>query len=424
MSMHTYVGARYVPRFMGTYDPTQQYEALDVVDNGSGTSYIARKIVPAGTPLTDTDHWFVYGASSGAIIQLQNDMIQAQNDITGLQGDVATLDRKFERNLLVIGNSYVSYGCADKLKSVFNNAYQRVRGGVGFIPYTGETDDLEDVLDDAIADASIPKTKITDVIVISAMGDTRACNEATTYSQYKTDLETAISSFMTKVKSNFTNAKFIGLSFAETRDQAYFSNNKYDNLWKVHKAFKELAPKHDMHYYGWSGFNTLMNSTYLQADHYHPSTAGAEMIGQFILDAYFGHVEYNSIQSNLSSTFVVKYTADTTTTALVRFTPDEVQFSIRRWSFTPSAALTLGANDDFIKFNQLPIPIPAPIQADTLFTILVDRTGQYYDFLILDILPDTHGIAELKTQFAPRQTTAPTNNYMYAPQYNNFKYII
>ena len=88
MSVHTYVGARYVPRFTGTYDITQQYEALDVVDNGSGTSYIARKTVPAGTPLTDTEFWFVYGASSGAIIQLQNDMITAQNDITGLQGDM------------------------------------------------------------------------------------------------------------------------------------------------------------------------------------------------------------------------------------------------------------------------------------------------------------------------------------------------
>ena len=41
MSMHTYIGARYVPKFVGTYDVTQSYDALDVVDNGSGTSYIS-----------------------------------------------------------------------------------------------------------------------------------------------------------------------------------------------------------------------------------------------------------------------------------------------------------------------------------------------------------------------------------------------
>lgn len=70
--MRQYIGARYVPRFLGTYDNTQAYEALDVVDNGMGTSYIAKKPTPANTPLTDTDYWFVYGASSGAIINLQN----------------------------------------------------------------------------------------------------------------------------------------------------------------------------------------------------------------------------------------------------------------------------------------------------------------------------------------------------------------
>ena len=67
-----YIGARYVPRFVGTYDPTQSYEALDVVDNGSGTSYIAKIPTPANTPLTDTDHWFLYGSSSGAIVNLQH----------------------------------------------------------------------------------------------------------------------------------------------------------------------------------------------------------------------------------------------------------------------------------------------------------------------------------------------------------------
>lgn len=70
--MGQYIGARYVPKFMGLYDATQVYENLCVVDNGLGTSYISRKPTPAGTPLTDTNFWAVYGASSGAIINLQN----------------------------------------------------------------------------------------------------------------------------------------------------------------------------------------------------------------------------------------------------------------------------------------------------------------------------------------------------------------
>lgn len=72
MAVKQYIGARYVPKFLGNYDPTQEYEALDVVDNGAGTSYIATKIVPPGTPLTNSDYWFLYGSSSGAIIHLQD----------------------------------------------------------------------------------------------------------------------------------------------------------------------------------------------------------------------------------------------------------------------------------------------------------------------------------------------------------------
>ena len=77
-----YIGARYVPKFMGTYDNTQEYEALCVVDNGSGTSYITKIPTPAGTPLTDSTYWAIYGIANGAIINLQNqiDEINAEYD--------------------------------------------------------------------------------------------------------------------------------------------------------------------------------------------------------------------------------------------------------------------------------------------------------------------------------------------------------
>ena len=71
--MSNYIGARYVPKFIDDpYDPTQAYEALCVVDNGFGTSYISGIPVPPGIPLTNTNYWHIYGASSGAVINLQN----------------------------------------------------------------------------------------------------------------------------------------------------------------------------------------------------------------------------------------------------------------------------------------------------------------------------------------------------------------
>lgn len=83
-----YIGARYTPRFIGTFDVTQAYEALDVVDNGAGTTYIARVPVPPSTPLTNTDYWLVYGSSSGAILDLQTRVGSLESDVPVIQSSI------------------------------------------------------------------------------------------------------------------------------------------------------------------------------------------------------------------------------------------------------------------------------------------------------------------------------------------------
>lgn len=176
-----YIGARYVPKFMGLYDNTQVYEALCVVDNGLGTSYISKVPTPAGTPLTDTDHWAIYGASSGAIINLQNQIddmkdgdvsgslqnqINAINNISipGIENDIGdmddltetdlvtainnikantaktgwSLDAMAEKTVILIGDSWgVTNGSSinnwcDLLEPYFYKAYKAAQGGYSF----------------------------------------------------------------------------------------------------------------------------------------------------------------------------------------------------------------------------------------------------------------------------------------------------
>lgn len=109
-----YIGARYVPRFMGTYDNTQAYEALDVVDNGLGTSYISKVPTPPNTPLTDTDYWALYGASNGAIVNLQNQIDTINNitipgivsDVNDLATEIATYcESLINKKIYIIGDS-------------------------------------------------------------------------------------------------------------------------------------------------------------------------------------------------------------------------------------------------------------------------------------------------------------------------------
>lgn len=176
MAIRQYIGARYVPRFVGTYDPTQIYEALDVVDNGSGTSYIARKTVPAGTPLTDSSFWFVYGAASGAIIQLQNDMIQAQNDIGTLQTDVGRLtDRKF----VFIGDSYgetyidsgvTIHGWLEKIGNVMGLSASQISSDSFAVSGYGFYGDGTKTFYSKIV-AMTPDNDVTDVVIIGGTND-------------------------------------------------------------------------------------------------------------------------------------------------------------------------------------------------------------------------------------------------------------
>ena len=119
MAVRTYIGARYVPRFLGTYDATTIYDALDVVDNGMGTSYIAKKTVPAGTPLTDSDYWAIYGSTSAAILALQSRMDDAENDIDALQDSSANLGLKSVKDFGATGDGSTddSQAFADALAS-------------------------------------------------------------------------------------------------------------------------------------------------------------------------------------------------------------------------------------------------------------------------------------------------------------------
>lgn len=56
MALKKFIGARYAPEFAGVWSNTKQYAALSVV-YADNRSYVSRKTVPAGTPITNTEFW-------------------------------------------------------------------------------------------------------------------------------------------------------------------------------------------------------------------------------------------------------------------------------------------------------------------------------------------------------------------------------
>ena len=262
MSMHTYIGARYVPKFVGTYDPTQQYDALEVVDNGSGTTYIARKTVPAGTPLNNTDYWFVYGASSGAIISLQN-------QVNALITDV---DKLKTTKYVFIGDSYGNgsgnnNGWIDKLVVMLglsnDDYYASAVGGAGFAPSGNQYITHLQTLASGMTNEE--KDSITDVVVLGGANDS---------GHSVSDMAAYINAFVSASNTEFPNAKIhigmcagnfatntIGIQHPRTLD-GYLAGSGYSYINNIEYVF------HDRSLIG--------------ADHIHPTDPGYERLANFV----------------------------------------------------------------------------------------------------------------------------------------------
>lgn len=76
-----YIGARYVPIFLGDWSENANYEALSIVKYNN-SSWISKKYVPAGIIPTESEFWSETGNYNGAINEIQKD-IKELKDKTG-----------------------------------------------------------------------------------------------------------------------------------------------------------------------------------------------------------------------------------------------------------------------------------------------------------------------------------------------------
>ena len=299
--MRQYIGARYVPRFTGLYDVTQEYEALDVVDNGSGTSYIAKKPTPAGTPLTDTNYWFLYGSTSGAIVDLQqqiNDMndgtvpgsLQSQinsnaSDIQNLTDEVELIEGGIT---VTVADSYGTvttpnwgYYLASAMGIDNANFVNLAQSGAGF--YNGEFLNLitPGVNPNSIP-ASIDRTKVTRIIVAGGFNDRNF------------DPESGISAFMNYAKTQYPNAKvyigFIGWSFNEYYVSAFAQNVAFIKYTQCAKygAIYLNGSEDIMHNRSFFVAETPAPELSEQYSYVHPNANGCQAIGLYLANAIRG----------------------------------------------------------------------------------------------------------------------------------------
>lgn len=103
MSLHQYIGARYVPYYyQNSLDPTSTewepnvtYEALTVVTLPNQHSYISKKTVPdtIGSPALNAEYWLDQGSRDAYINSLQSQIDTINNtDLPAIDGRLDTLE--------------------------------------------------------------------------------------------------------------------------------------------------------------------------------------------------------------------------------------------------------------------------------------------------------------------------------------------
>lgn len=95
MTVREYIGARYVPLFMGEWDNTSTYEPLSIVQY-QGNSYTSRQYVPTGIEITNTAYWAETGNYNAQVEQYRTEVLEYSGQIQGISDNVAEHSRQIQ----------------------------------------------------------------------------------------------------------------------------------------------------------------------------------------------------------------------------------------------------------------------------------------------------------------------------------------
>ena len=302
--MRQYIGARYVPKFEGTWANNRTYEALCVVSY-NGDTYTSKKPVPVGIVPTDTTYWALTGAYNTQIADLTE-----------------KVDRIVDRKFIFVGDSYGDqsgewpYIVKGSLKIPDANFNNLCVTDTGFVDY-GNGKYL-----DQLTGFTGDKTSITDIVIAGGLNDSRYA----TYAAAEAALGPAMQDVKDYIDNNYPNAHvwiaFIGSCLY---DSTYYSTVPLANR-KITKYMYEISGMQRNWTLIGGADDAIHNSTSnFNADGIHPSAIGSVRIGQAIATVLRGGVynnyyppiaANNGFATGFGGTFSVSYEVNGNETVL------------------------------------------------------------------------------------------------------------
>lgn len=118
---NTYIGARYVPLIMGSYDATQAYEPLSIVLY-EGASYTSKQAVPAGVAPTQAEYWALTGNYNAQVEQYRTEVNEYKQQVTDA---VQTVEEELEAQTQAFEGKISEYNeNATEKTTAFNTNYE------------------------------------------------------------------------------------------------------------------------------------------------------------------------------------------------------------------------------------------------------------------------------------------------------------
>lgn len=232
----------------------------------------------AGTP-TQYYGFPTYADSDAVDLTAQYNTAVTKIDSELHQMDVV-LDNRNKRFCVYFGNSYSAGtegipGLYARTKDLYDESKAYLGSGSGFLDVaTSQGPSFVTLAAQAAADDSIDHSRVTDVLVLGAWGDSRAFNAGKTVA----DFNTAAKNFAGIIQSTYPNVRNISYAWCECRSKYNVGNSTFADSAQVHISATAIFDGTPIRYLGWVGLPNLYTSAGYTSDGYHPNDFGYKLI--------------------------------------------------------------------------------------------------------------------------------------------------
>lgn len=296
-----YVGARYVPKLMGEWSNTVEYEPLSIVLY-QGNSYTSRTFVPRGTLPTDTDYWALTGNYNAQIEQYRQEVKALQDNVDENTINIAALQEDFDNSdFIFVGDSYGDQSgewttnLQNKITSYIpgnHNFYNACVGGARFYMSSGTNTYLNNLQNIA---SKISKPNNVKYIILCGGYNDRNINTDNIYS--------AAQSFISYCRETYPNAKvYLGMI-----GWSLLAKNQIEliNVATIYCSLRTFG-----FIYMPAMYSSLFSTNCFLDDKFHPNSTGSAYLGRNIYNSIFlgssGNFISNTITPTVSSPFIMK----------------------------------------------------------------------------------------------------------------------